>query len=206
MKAKEYSFRDIYHKICYIELEDDKLKKFAEEFPNRAEATGILGYGYIDHQAGLTFELLARAKKNIDGSIVGFEGNDKVTFKYRFGSIAECPLMVLEESSFISQYVDKIDMVNDGYKVNEAVAMTREINLIDVCRSPEFPDDVLVVLFKKGNQPEGCWVRCESIGENCLKGVLLNEPNANFNIHAGEIIDFGLVNNENGIMCISICE
>lgn len=205
MKVKEYGFREIYHKVCYISLPEG-MKKIATDFPNNKEATGVAVYGYIDHQAGLSFELLACAKENSDGTITFYDGNDTISAKYRVGSVADSELIIVDDKELENNYIEKIEMIKDGYQVDEAVIATRKVEIIDGSRSPEYPDDVLVVLFKDGNQPEGCWVRCEGLGENCLIGVLLNEPNADFSIHAGDTLEFGVVENDDSLMCVSIFE
>lgn len=206
MKQNEIMFRDVYHKICYISAVRN-FKSITEQFPNADEATGAIAYGYIDHQAGLSFELLACAVLNKDGSITAFNGNDTASIKYRFGSISECEVLIIENDEiYRNRYFSKIQMINEGYKVSDSIEEIRTIEILDACRSPEYPDDVMVVLFKEENQPEGCWVRCEGFGNNGLIGELLNEPNADFTVHMGDIIDFGVIEQDDGFMCVSLFE
>lgn len=205
MKVNEASFREVYHQICYIS-NGENFKSFADLLPHSSEATGVLAYGYIDHQAGLTFEILSCVKIEDDGSLTVFDGVDDVTLKYRVGSISECELYFIDDDNISSLFVDKIKMVNEGYKTTKGVESTRELTVIDESRSPEYPDDVMVVLFYGDNQPEGCWVRCEGLGEGCIKGRLLNEPNSDFKVHCGDIIEFGVLRSDEGLMCVAVIE
>lgn len=45
-------------------------------------------------------------------------------------------------------------------------------------------------ILKDGNKPEGCWVRIEGLAEHQIIGILLNEPDQDFDYHEGERIAF----------------
>ena len=205
MQASDLSFRDLCHKLCYIS-NGKNFKAFAEHLPNADESDGVLAYGYIDHTAGLSFEILACAKLGKDNNITIFEGNENVSLKYRFGSIFDCDVFMIEDESLRKRFSDKIEMIEENYQVSASVSDTRNIAVIDESRSQEYPDDVWVILVRGNNQPEGCWVRCEGIGENGIYGILLNEPNADFSVHSGDGIEFGVVEDEESIMCVAVFE
>lgn len=204
MKASEVGFRDVYHKICYITA-GKNYNIMTKEMPNSTKGTGVIAYGYVDHQAGLSFEVLACAKRNNDGSFEVFEGNDSILVKYRFSSIKDCELYFVSEE-LKSEFTDKIQMIDKHYSVNDNVLATRELALIDECRNREYPDDVLVVFVRGDNRPEGCWVRCEALMEGKIVGILLNEPDADFTVHAGDKIEFGIMEKEAGIMCVAVLD
>ena len=44
--------------------------------------------------------------------------------------------------------------------------------------------------MRDGLNPELCWSRIIGLGEHWIMGVLLNEPNQNFDYHQGEKIAF----------------
>lgn len=205
MKVSEVSFRDVYHQVCYIS-NGESFRLFAEHLPNSAKATGVLAYGYIDHQAGLTFEILSCAKLGTGDSLSVFEGIDNASLKYRAASIMESELYPIADKRIKSLFKEKIRMVNEGYKASTSVESTRALTVIDGSRSPEYPDDVMVILLHGDNRPEGCWVRCEGLGDGCIKGELLNEPNADFKVHCGDTIEFGVLKNENGLTCVAVIE
>lgn len=91
-----------------------------------------------------------------------FQGNDTVSLKFRAGSIAEDELFVITgDEQLRKTYQNKIDAIERHYRNCDEIEATRKVEAIDTSRSPEFPDDVLVILIHGNNAPEGCWVRCE---------------------------------------------
>ncbi len=76
MKYSKVGFRKVYKKFCLFDM-NDTFKRAIIEFPGSNEANAVLTYGYIDHQAGLTVEILCACKK--DGKDISIApGNDKV--------------------------------------------------------------------------------------------------------------------------------
>ena len=175
-----------------------------EPLPNREIANGTLAYGYIDHIAGLTYEILSCAFMSANGNMMPYEGNDTVSMKCRAGSVSDCEIYVLADSDvLINRYKKKIDIINEGYRCSEEVAVTRELKALDESRSPEYPDDVIVHICHGNNNPEGCWVRIEGVSETQIVGRLLNEPNQDFNVHEGDMIGFELVRHKDAIICVA---
>ena len=79
-----------------------------------------------------------------------------------------------------------------------------KVEAIDTSRSPEFPDDVLVILIHGNNAPEGCWVRCEKIADGMMAGTLLNEPDSDFGVHRGDLISFGIAQQGDRLLCVAV--
>ena len=63
MKFSEVGFRAFYHNFVTVPIKDN-LKAVVKDFPGADKANYILTYGYIDHTAGLTLEVLATAFKH----------------------------------------------------------------------------------------------------------------------------------------------
>lgn len=189
MKYNDVGFRAFYHNYTAVPLKDN-LKAVIKDFPGADRANCILTYGYIDHAAGLTLEVLAAAYKSEDGFLFE-ETNSKVTAKIRIGSIMEdeCYYFDDEDGRLYARYANKVDALLD-YNAGEEVEESRKMDFLDDSRSPEYPDDVLVYLLREGNQPEGCWVRIEGLAEHQIIGILLNEPDQDFGYHEGEKIAF----------------
>lgn len=203
MKAAEINFRKVYHKICFIKA-GKSYEKMTKCLPNYKRGDGTLAYAYIDHEAGLTYEILACAEINENACLVPFPGNDAVTLKLRAGSVAENEIYVLKENpQLIQMYQNKIDEINKAYWCGEEIEETRKIEVIDESRSHEYPDDVLVILFHGKNNPEGCWVCCEKVADGMMVGKLLNEPDADFTVHQGDMISFGIAQQEGRIICVA---
>ena len=76
MKYSEVGFRAFYHNFVAVPIKDS-LKAVVEDFPGADKANYILTYGYIDHTAGLTLEVLATAFKH-DESFVFGAGNTEM--------------------------------------------------------------------------------------------------------------------------------
>lgn len=96
-----------------------------------------------------------------------------------------------------------MDLLNT-YEVEEEIQKTREMGFLDSSRHPHYPDDVQVYLVRDGLQPEVCWTRIIGLGDHWIMGILLNEPNQNFDYHQGEKIAFFVEEDEEkGIICWS---
>lgn len=204
MKAAEISFRDVYHRVCFVKA-GKNYEAMTQHLPNHEQGNGTLVYGYIDHQCGLTYEILACAKQNESGSIEVFQGNDTVSLKFRAGSIAEDELFVITEDEQLRKtYQNKIDAIERHYRNCGEIEAARKVEAIDTSRSPEFPDDVLVILIHGNNAPEGCWVRCEKIADGMMAGTLLNEPDSDFGVHRGDLISFGIAQQGDRLLCVAV--
>lgn len=189
IKYSDVGFRAFYHNFIAVPIKDS-LKLVLQDFPGADKANYILTYGYIDHTAGLTLEVLAAAFKDAEG--FSFEvGNTEISLKIRIGDVMddECFYFDDEDKSLYKHYADKVDMLK-SYGAGDEVEESRNMDFLDRSRSPEYPDDVLVYLLKDGNEPEGCWVRIEGLAEHQIIGTLLNEPDQNFDYHEGEKITF----------------
>lgn len=189
MYYKDAGFRALYKNFVAFSL-NDKLKPCIENFPAADKANCILTYGYIDRQAGLTMEILAAGIEN-DGR---FSFADTTTEKRAFirvSAVIEDEFFVFsdENGSLSRRYAEKLDVLKH-YAASEEIEEIRKMDFLDRFRDKCYPDDVLVFLTRRGRRPEGCWVRITGIGNDCIKGTLLNEPDQNFGHHSGETITF----------------
>ncbi len=202
MKYKETGFRAIYHQFVIVEL-NDNIRKIYDQMPGAKEANGILGYGYYDREAGLTVEILAAVRIN-ENSFQYAEGNSKVSLKIRIGAIEDTEFYIIpdEDGKIAKDFADKIKMLK-VYNVDEEIEKTRMMQFLDPCRHEFYIDDILVYLEKEGLQTEGCWTRIIGLEDNCLMGILLNEPDQNFGWHEGEKIAFFVHEDEEKIFCFT---
>lgn len=201
MKYEDTGFRPIYQSLCVFML-DDSQKNIIKSFPNANNANAILGYGYIDHKAGLTVETLACAKVN-ENDIIFFEGESTEEVKFRIGSLENNDFYIINDDKLLKKYSEEIELIHKYYSRPE-IEETRFMTFLDESRDKYYIDDVLVYLIKDKCHPEGCWVRISSIEQNCLKGSLLNEPDQDFGCHSGEEIAFNILErDEKSIICCS---
>lgn len=189
MKYNEMGFRGVYRQLNALML-TDQLRKAIDDFPDGDKANCVLTYGYIDHEAGLTMEILAAGKT--DGKRFRFfDGNDTIRSFIRIGAVENEDFFWFEDAdnSIKDRYTEKIQML-EAYNESEEIEKTRAMAFLDESRDSQCIDDVLVYLTREGLQPEGCWVRISGLGDHWIMGTLLNEPNQNFGYHMGETIAF----------------
>ena len=191
MYYKETGFRGWYRRFVAFPMKDEyKLPMI--NYPQIEKANCLLAYGYIDREAGLTLEVLA----------AGFEQVEKCTFfdppaRARYSLTGEAMeneeffLMDDRNNRLSSRYAKKLASLQK-YAPGEEIEQTREMRFLDDSRHPLFPDDVQVYLMRQGLKPEPCWTRISGLTENCIKGVLLNEPEQDFGCRQGEEIAINL--------------
>ena len=189
MYYKDAGFRALYKNFAAFSL-NGKLKQCIKNYPAADKANCILTYGYIDHEAGLTMEILAAGFE--DGGRFRFA--DATTEKRAFirvGAVIEDEFFLFDDKDggLSRRYAEKLDVLKH-YAVSEEIEETREMDFLDRFRDKCYPDDVLVFLTRQGLRPEGCWVRITGLENDCIVGTLLNEPNQNFGHHSGERITF----------------
>lgn len=200
-KVHELSFREMYHRIAFIEAPSNTLDSLMAGCPRHPQENGVLVYGYIDTQAGFTFEILC------SGSLIGEEldlspGMPNSMLKLRRGVVQDSTITIPDDID-VAAYRDKIDLVNEGYKGSEALSVVRDLRFLDDCRHPEYPDDVLVHFAAQDKETEGCWVRSTELLSDRLRGVLLNEPYQDFGVHSGEVVEFALAKQGEKFICFA---
>ena len=90
----------------------------------------------------------------------------KAADDYRFLGLDYCDVDT-------SDFADYIAAMDERYKcAHEQTEKMREFKFLDSVRHPEYPDIVLVMLFKEGMQAEKVWVHCMAFSENELFGKL----------------------------------
>lgn len=188
MRIEDYSFRELNHKFVLIKDVADRFRLYNMVFQCLEGDNSLLTYGYIDHEAGLSFEILCFAKKDENGSIQLRPGNEKVTFKIRYdGMIGD--IEIIPYDIRLAEFQSKIDMINDGYKGSDDLEMIRNHTSIDRDRHKQFPDDVCAVLFKSDMKPERIWMRTETIVDGKIVGKLINQSFSDaFGLKVGDMV------------------
>ncbi len=199
------SFRKFYHKIVFIKASPILRISLRERMDCCEYDNGCLAYGYINEREGLSFRILCSADVRFNKlTRRSFDPMRTLTLRrkaaddYRFLGLDYCDVDT-------SDFADYIAAMDERYKcAHEQTEKMREFKFLDSVRHPEYPDIVLVMLFKEGMQAEKVWVHCMAFSENELFGKLLTEPKQNFGIHPGNIIGFTPVPQKDGIVCISV--
>lgn len=189
MYYRDTGFRALYKNFIAFSLKDS-LRQCIENYPNADKANCILTYGYIDHDAGLTMEILAAGMKDGD-SFTFFDTSTETRAFIRIGAVIEDEFFFFDDKDGVlsKRYSKKLDILK-YYAVSEEIEETRKMTFLDKSRHEYYPDDVMVYLTRQGLNPEGCWVRIIGLGDHFIMGTLLNEPDQDFDYHNGEKIAF----------------
>ena len=127
---------------------------------------------------------------------------------YRKGFFDESEIEIIPESILksvsLKQYIENII---ENYEKNENKIFTRKIKDLDHLRENNFPDDILVYIYKEGLNTERVWVRLTKVENGKLYGILQNEPHSNFGIHIFDEIKIEIFKDDDGkVNTIYICE
>lgn len=189
MYYKDTGFRALYKHFIAFPLKDN-IKQCIENYPNAEKANCVLTYGYIDHDAGLTMEVLAAGFNDGDG-FTFFDTSVETRAFIRVGAVIDDEFFFFDDADggLSKKYAEKLDVLKH-YEVSEEIEETRKMGFLDKSRHDFYPDDVMVYLTREGLNPEGCWVRIIGLGDHFIMGTLLNEPDQDFGYHSGEKVAF----------------
>lgn len=206
MLLKEMNFRDIAGKYLYIDAAG-VAQNLGSIFEVTEDVTGVLCYGYIDAQAGISFEILCCAEYDADKKTLKLlHGNDEQLAKIRLAELMEAQAAVLpSEIPRLSEFKGKVEIVKQAYKADEATEAMRKLTSLDPARLAMHPDIVTVYLVR-GDEAEASYVLLKEVREVNIIGTLLSEPQKAYGLHKGDEIGFFLVRNEKGIMCMKVLE
>lgn len=207
MTPKKYSdmnFRSVDQQFCLIPISTEQSAHEGD--------TLLLGYGYIDHDAGLSLQILGTAKKTEDWFVFHDVPTDARRIM-RIGEVRDTEIFILEnaDGELRKQYQERISILQ-YYNSTEDILETRDCQELDQSRHLEYPDYIKVYLVNYENDAEAaCWVTIEGCVEmeDALQfwGVLLNEPEYGFACHKGDMIQFEVFQvgeNEEYICCAEI--
>ena len=171
----------------------------------KEDDTGAIAYGYIDEQAGLSFQIVkvAAIKEN---HICFRDSIEKAMLIMRYGSLEKARFLDLAQTDIdTEQFADFEQMIREHYDTdNPEKDQLRELTFLDSSRHQEYPDDLAVLLLHEDHQPEQVWVRGDHLTEKEIRGTLLNEPNADFGVHHGDSIQIIPYKQDDGsIICVS---
>lgn len=189
-------FREVEHKLC---VAFDNRTVSIYNGMNKTDANSLLCYGYIDKEAGLTFEVLALLIYE-DGDYTLADVNNELSLKVRAESFDNTDIIPIENKALTKKFAQRIQWIEEGYYSHDATEETREYRCLDPFRNEHYPDDVLAILFKEGLKAEQIWVRITGYigaqnGEyELFKGTLLNQPFEPL---------FGLRNGDNVIVVVN---
>lgn len=192
MKVYEMSFRDMNQKM--VEIHGVKMVKLLEKMGLKlGHLYGALMYGYIDHNAGFTFEIMAleTKKQNIEYRIVPIGVSCKIP---RF-DVQEMNIEILDNVN-VDLFQDKIDIVAKTTQVSKELEELRLYKELDPSRHLEYPDDVMVYFLEEGKEPEACWIRLEGMQDGKMYGTVLTALHQDFGVKEKDTVYFGMTQME----------
>ena len=202
MEKEKLTYSEMYEKLGFRLMNHgysalrltDKLRPSIKGFPNEETANGVLLYCYIDHEAGITFEIMAAGNVRENGKGFDFENilecaDNEIRSFIRFEAIADEEYIGLQVNEDLCNelFAKKLEVI-EMYEPSEDIAETREMDFLDGSRDPIYVDDILVLFVKDGLENETIWVRLEGVGDNVILGSLLNEPYQDFGCHLGDTV------------------
>lgn len=200
---KKFNFRMLHHNyVLIVNPEESLINTVGREFEMIPGDNAILTYGYIDTEAGISFEVLCIGRYTEDQPIQLREGAPKTSFKIRYDSVSG-EVMNLEFNEYFLSFYKKVKRIDEGYKSNEVAEAFRQIEGVDQFRHPQFPDDLLVYFVKDGLKTEQMWVRLCDMKAGLLAGHLMNEPYSDFGIHQGELVGINCVRGNEALMPVA---
>lgn len=198
----DLGFRDIAGRLIVVECPLlERLAKAGIAVPEGADA--VLAYAYVDHGQGLSLFALAPASL-ASGTVfhdASFPVAQHQVVVLRSGSIppASRVLFPTDAEALGRRYAEQVGQVERDHAPGPGVEAVRAVEPVDTPRSPEYPDDVLAVLAADGLPQEGVWFRLEGLaGEDMLAGVLLNEPDADYPVHEGDLMALAFTRADDG--------
>ena len=192
MKVYEMSFRKKKKKM--VEIHGVKMVKLLEKMGLKLDHLyGALMYGYIDHNAGFTFEIMAleTKKQNIEYRIVPIGVSCKIP---RF-DVQEMNIEILDNVN-VDLFQDKIDIVAKATQVSRELEELRLYKELDPSRHLEYPDDVMVYFLEEGKEPEACWIRLEGMQDGKMYGTVLTALHQDFGVKEKDTVYFGMTQME----------
>lgn len=197
MIYSEVGFRTVYNQFCCFDMEGILATVAKEHFSSFSNANCVLTYGYIDHNMGLSIEILACGIRD-NNQYSFFQPNDSIRTHASISAVSNISFNVVNIDKEHQGLFKKKLLALSAYNVPSDVEYTRSMTFLDSNRNDINVDDIMVHLIKENFEIEGCWVRIEALKEHTFVGRLLNEPNQDFGIHQQEMLEFRVEKNHDG--------
>lgn len=203
MYIDEALFREIFHKFVFIECEE-ALEGLLDTIELFDGANGVLAYCFCEDLAGLSFNLLAAARKDENGRLTIGKVNNEDFARVRFKDVRDYEFELADNlEADLSQFLELPETILKNFEsADEKITMLRELELLDASRNLEFPDFVSVTVAKKGYLPEVVWVRTTGFGEDVFYGTLLNPPTQVLGLKPNQEVSYHAYDNNGAITLV----
>ncbi len=198
---EDISFREIENRFLLVKNVDARTLMVMDKmgYHVRQDDNAIVVYGYIDMEAGISFELLCAACVYMDGAVSLEPRNNSATMKLRYKSFTG-EVVPYPDPGQMAPFRDIALQIKRNYIASSDIMALRKIEALDPYRAPGFPDDIMVIFMKKGCRNEGIWCRPVKLDRirKVIQMRMLNEPHAAMGRHKGDIVNVSLVQHDDG--------
>jgi len=163
------------------------------------EGENLIGYTYIDHEQGITLEILKLFTENNEDFIATKDFvADRSRAILRFEQFSQMNFEIAN-----TEYIKSLETEIPGYLKDyqrKDLEFFRTEKAYDKFRTPGFPDDIQILLIDNKNSPELIWARVESYNNESKTGIstLIVQPHQNFSLNKNDDLIFKLmmINNQ----------
>ncbi len=154
--------------------------------------THLVGFLYVDLQAGISLHVLGTATVAAGGAVtLAGRVADRSRLILRHGVFQSLTPQALTASQREALGLAEVPDWLESYRRPET-APIRRLAWLDPLRCPGYPDDIRFRLARRGMQAEVVWGTAwrlageDADGFTLIECELLNEPNQDWGVHAGD--------------------
>lgn len=153
---------------------------------------GIIVFGYLDYEAGLSFDVIGAARIYNNRMEISALDDSRRT-KIRHGFFLNLPdvqaLNLFNTNTDLEQFYQEVGIHELYYSdISMDIENMRMNAELDNSRHPSFPDDIQIHLVKDGRIIEAPWARCSHVDKGFMYARLLNEPHNKFGFHTNGLL------------------
>lgn len=176
------------------------IKKVLPEF----ETENVIGYVYIDHEAGVTLDIIKLFE--IQGEEIVFQespADKNIRVICRLNGILQSDQIDILSEELIEKYqLEKPEYLHIYERKD--LEVFRQIEDFHPFRAEGYPDDLQILLPPTETlQPELIWGRVEKFENGKLTCQILNQPRQNFGVKLNDLVQASpyVINDEKYLVC-----
>lgn len=162
MMIKDLSFRELDRKWFLVENYKE-LKKINRLFRFKRTHYPIVGYTYIDHEAGISMRVLGTIEV-IDGCAnLNKKNIEERMDLLRYSEMEKLEVQLIDSDMVKNiNYTDIVEEEMDGYySLKDKIIEARKDTRLDDYRDPVLVDDVKFLIVDEKHKAEFAWARIE---------------------------------------------
>ncbi len=193
---------EIFGKLVYIP-KNERLDEVMSRYPDADQATGLLGYVYIDHEEGLNIEIIANARLQVRKKwgdhihLFTFFSPDRLRHEtmhfdqFDFESTIFLPSKIFLYSQEILKQVRDCNM---RYCSDRGQNLSRQLAKVDPLRHCSYPDEFVLFLADSHGELTPVWARFEYVRQDgIILASLRDKPDPKFGLEDGQPVSVQLL-------------